>query len=48
MANKPELPKDEQDWERYKKIITDLYIVQNEKLTRVIDIMSEDHGFIAR
>lgn len=48
MANKSGLPRDENDWERFKDIITDLYIVKNEKLSNVIDLMYENHGFMAR
>lgn len=48
MANKLGLPKDESDWNSFKDIITELYIGRNEKLSNVIDLMYENHGFWAR
>lgn len=48
MANESKLPRDESDWERFKDIITNLYIERNETCPAVIDLMIKQYGFEAR
>jgi hypothetical protein len=35
------------DWERFRPIIEELYVAQDLKLSRVREIMAENHGFVA-